>query len=83
MATATRATKTVSLEKDLLLEIELTKGGVSTSERVNQLLKVGLAAERSRGLHSEAAEFFQSAAEEDRTERRAFQSASVRSIARE
>ncbi len=81
MPGATRTAKTLSLEKELLQEIEQTRGKVSTSERVNQLLKAGLKAERQRSLQEEAAEFFQS--EEDRADRKAFQSASVRSIARE
>ena len=81
MSTPTRTAKTVSLEKEVLREVERTKGKVSTSERVNQLLKAGLEAERRRSLHSEAAAFFES--EEDRTERRAFQSASLKSISRE
>ncbi len=81
MPAATRTAKTLSLEKELLQEVEQSKGKVSTSERVNQLLRAGLKAERQRSLQEEAAKFFQS--EEDRAERRAFQSASVRSIARE
>ncbi len=81
MPGATRTAKTLSLEKELLQEIEQIRGKVSTSERVNQLLKAGLKAERQRSLQEEAAEFFQS--EEDRADRKAFQSASVRSIARE
>jgi metal-responsive CopG/Arc/MetJ family transcriptional regulator len=81
MSTATRTAKTVSLEKELLREVERTKGKVSTSERLNQLLKAGLEAERRRSLDDEAAAFFQPDA--DRAEHRAFQSASVKSISRE
>ena len=81
MSTATRTAKTVSLEKELLREVERTKGKVSTSERVNQLLKAGLEAERRLSLHSEAAAFFQ--LDDDRAERQAFQSASLKSISQE
>jgi hypothetical protein len=65
----------------VLRAIQLTKGAVSTSERVNELLKVGLEAERIRGLHSEAAAFFKS--ENDRKARKALQSASIKSVARD
>jgi hypothetical protein len=83
MATATRTTKTFSLEKEVLKEVERTKGYVSTSERVNELLKVGLEAERQRSLHAEVAAFFASAAASDQTSRKAFQDASIKSITRD
>ena len=83
MATATRTTKSLSLEKELLREVERTRGGVSTSERVNALLKVALEIERRRGLAAEAEEFFGSAPDGDEASRRAFQSASIKSLARE
>ncbi|MGA8272901.1 MAG: hypothetical protein WB919_15170 [Candidatus Sulfotelmatobacter sp.] len=82
MATATRITKSFSLEKEVLKEVERTKGDVSTSERVNRLLKVGLEIERRQRLHNEAAAFFAADAE-DRTERSAFQEASLRAISRD
>src|SRR6266550_621781 len=79
MPTATRTTRSFSLERDVLKEVERTKGPVSTSERVNKLLKVGLEIERRQRLHAEAAEFF-GAPEEDGTARRAFQEASIKAI---
>lgn len=85
MATATKTTKTFSLDKEVLREVERTKGaGRSTSERVNELLKAGLAVERQKCLHSEAAAFFKSEqGHEERASRKAFMSASVKSISRE
>jgi len=82
MPTATRTTRSFSLERDVLKEVERTKGPVSTSERVNKLLKVGLEIERRQRLHAEAAEFFGGSGE-DRTGRRAFQEASIKAITRE
>lgn len=82
MPTATRTTKSLSLEKEVLKEVERTRGGSSTSERVNTLLKVGLEVERRQCLHTEAATFFKHN-DDDRTARRAFQSASIKSLARE
>lgn len=81
MSSAARTTKTFSLDKELIRKIERTKGSVSTSQRVNELLKAGLEAERRESLSREAAKFFQG--EQDRAEREDFQSASVRSLARE
>ncbi len=77
----TTTAKTVSLDTEVLEEIEKTRGRNSTSQRINELLKAGLAAERERQLHREAAEFFST--EGDRTERHAFQAASIRSISRD
>lgn len=58
MAVATRMTKSFSLDRAILREVERTRGSSSTSERVNSLLRVGLEVERKRSLHSEAAAFF-------------------------
>lgn len=58
MAVATRMTKSFSLDREILKEVERTKGSISTSERVNNLLRVALEVERKRSLHSEAAAFF-------------------------
>jgi hypothetical protein len=77
-----RLAKTFSLERDLLRLIEQTKGKVSSSQRVNELLKAGLEAERRRSLEHEAAEFF-NAEQDDRAERLAFQAASTKSLSRE
>lgn len=81
MSPPTRVAKTFTVDRDLLRRIERGKGGVSTSERVNQLLHRGLEAERQQAFYHEAEEFF--AAETDRGERSAFQSATARSLARE
>jgi len=83
MPTATRTTKSLSLEKELLKEVERTKGGASTSERVNTLLKAALENERRRGLAAEVEAFFGSTSDEDEASRRAFRSASIKSLARD
>ena len=83
MTTATRTTKTFSLEKEVLEEVERTKGASSTSERVNKLIKIGLEIERQQSLHAEAAAFFQAGSGEERTSRQAFLRASMKAIARE
>ncbi len=77
----TRVTKSFSLDRSMLKEVQRTKGDSSTSERVNQLLKEGLEAERKRGLHSEAAAFFKD--EPIGREEVAFRAASLRTLARD
>ncbi len=65
----------------MLAEVEQTKGGRSTSERVNELLKRALDLERRERLQREAALFYSGV--EDRHEERTFQKASRRSIVRD
>ena len=81
MPSTLRKTRSFSLDPTVLSELERTKGSVSASERVNQLLKLGLEMERKANLCQEAAIFFRSASD-DRDERRAFQKANVSSWAR-
>jgi hypothetical protein len=82
MRSATRKTRSFSLDPDVLTEVERTKGSASASERVNYLLKYALEMERKASLYQEAAQFF-STAPHDREERRAFQKANLRTWARE
>jgi hypothetical protein len=82
MPGTTKIAKTLSLDRDLLQLVEQTKGRVSSSQRVNELLKAGLEAERQRSLEQEAAQFFASDSS-DRAERRAFQAASIKALSRE
>ncbi len=79
---AVRRTRSFSLDPAVLSEIQRTKGNVSASERVNQLLEYALEMERKANLYQEAAQFFASAPEE-RGERHAFQRAGLRSWTRE
>ncbi len=86
MPAAQRIIKSFSLDSEVFREVERTKGDVSTSERVNRLLKVGLEIERRRSLSSEAAAFFATdtaADTEDRSDRLAFQEASLKAISRD
>ena len=82
MRTATKAVRTFSLDKEILVAVKRTKGDLSESERVNRLLRVALDLERRAALEREIAGFF-AADREDRAERRAFESASRTSWARE
>lgn len=76
MRTITKTNKTFSLDKSLLAEVQRTKGASSESERVNNLLKFALDLEKKAALHEEAAAFF-SSGPDDRTERLAYEAATV------
>lgn len=77
----TRLTKSFSLDRAVLKEVQRTKGASSTSERVNQLLKAGLEVERKRGLHGESAAFFKG--ERDGPSEFAFHKASLKTLMRD
>lgn len=82
MTVATRLTKSFSIDREIIREVEKTKGASSTSERVNALLRVGLEVERLRSLHSEAAAFFKNEAS-DKGLHKAFQQAGINSMTRD
>jgi hypothetical protein len=77
-----RKTRSFSLDAEVLMEVERSKGPASVSERVNHLLKSALETERKAGLCREAADFF-GTAHDDRGERRAYQQAGAKSWGRE
>ncbi len=82
MRSAIRKTRSFSLDPDILTAVERTKGRSSASERVNGLLRYALELERKASLSREAAEFFCTPLD-DREERQAFQSAGLKTWARE
>jgi hypothetical protein len=82
MRAVTKATKTVSLDRDILDRVKRTKGTRSDSERVNQLLRTALDLENKAALEQEVATFF-SRPPKDRKERRALQKASMAVLARQ
>jgi len=77
-----KATKTFSLDEEILAEVKRTKGNRSESERVNGLLRFALDLERRAALDREIASFFEQAPAE-RDERLAFESAGLVSWARD
>ena len=82
MRTATKATRTFSVDKEILAEVKRTRGDLSDSERVNRLLRFALDLEKCAALDVEIAGFF-AVHREDRADRRAFESASRASWTRE
>jgi hypothetical protein len=76
-------TKCLSLDEGLLRQVEDSKAKSSTSERVNALLRTALEWERQQGLFAEAEAFFSSEPKDERASSKAFQVASIKSLARE
>jgi hypothetical protein len=68
------------LDREILAEVKRTRGTLSQSERVNRLLRLALELERRAALERETPSFYGSAPA-DRTERRAFESAAMESLA--
>jgi hypothetical protein len=77
-----RIPKTITVEESILADLERSRGDRSTSERINELLKLALEQEAKQTLEREAAVFY-SGNKKGRTERRAFQKASLRSLERD
>lgn len=77
----TRQTRSLSLDQDIIQELEETKGSDSASERANQLIRAALEIERHARLEEEARQFYGSI--NDREEARAFRSGAAKSWARE
>jgi hypothetical protein len=76
-----KQSRSLSLEREVIQQLEETKGSDSTSQRANQLLRLALEAERYARLENEAQQFYGSI--NDREETRAFRSGSMKSWGRE
>src|SRR2546430_16609304 len=75
-----RIPKTFTMDESILAAVERTKGKHSTSERVNELLKLALEQEQRQAMEQEAARFYSVANRSDTTEERAFHQASLRTM---
>lgn len=78
----TRLAKSYTIEAEVDSYVSATKGDASASERVNELLKRGIAQEQSERLDLEAAAFFGTEADH-RTGTKAFQKAARRTLERD
>jgi hypothetical protein len=74
--------KSYTIEPDVNNYVEATKGGLSASKRVNELLKRAILQEQYEQLEGEAAEFF-AAETSDRVETKALQRAARRTLERD
>jgi hypothetical protein len=78
-----RMAKSFTIEPDINNYVISTKGKRSASKRVNELLRRAMMEEQYERLEREAAGFFSDPRNADRSGTRAFQQASVRSLARD
>ena len=81
--TGVKRAKTLSLDASTVDYVQATKGDHSTSDRVNDLLRRAILDEQYDRLGREAAEFFAHVGEEEKEESAAFQSASLKRLARD
>ncbi len=82
MRISKRTTKSYSIERQVEVYVTRTRGEVSASQRVNELLRRAIEEEREEQLEREAAQFFSELPADLRKEERAFQKATKRSLAR-
>jgi predicted CopG family antitoxin len=78
-----KTARSITLDADVVAAVERTKNGRSVSDRVNELVKRGLRAEKYEQLAREAAEFFRKPNPDERAERKAFSKASKRALSRD
>ena len=78
-----RRVKSFTVSEDVLAELEATRGERSTSERVNQLLRLALALEHREQLEQEAAAFFYKENQVATRERSAYGNASKLALSRD
>jgi len=77
-----RLPKSYTIESDVNNYVEATKGSLSASRRVNELLKRAIVQEQYEQLEKEAAEFF-APEPSDRSETKALQHAARRTLERD
>jgi hypothetical protein len=80
---AMRTAKSFTIEADINEYVASTKGEQSASERVNEMLRRAMLQEQQERLEQEAASFFSDPRNAGRTDARAFQKASMRTLARD
>ncbi len=78
-----KTAKSITLDAEVVAEIERTRNGHSLSDRVNALVKRGLRAEKYDQLARDAAEFFRKPDPDERAERKAFTKATKRALSRD
>jgi len=83
MRKATKISKSFSLDPEVFSYIVETSDDRSVSSRLNELLERAILQERYSQLEREAEEFFATEPKAARKESRAFQKASLRSMARD
>jgi hypothetical protein len=83
MKTAARTIKTYTIDPEIDEYVANTKGELSASERVNELLRRAILQERDEKLETEAAAFFAVAQGKRRKSTLGFQEAALRTFSRD
>jgi len=78
-----RTSKSFTIEQEIDEYVAHTRGVRSASDRVNELLKRAIQQERLEKLEEEAAAFFSDSHNAAQKDARAFQKASMRTLARD
>lgn len=78
-----RKARSFTIDRDIDEYVIRTRGGRSTSERVNNLLRRGMRQEQQDEIEREAAEFFAHPRNSDRKGARALQKTAKRTLARD
>ncbi|MBZ5568241.1 MAG: hypothetical protein LAN64_10380 [Acidobacteriia bacterium] len=78
-----KTARSITFDADVIAAVAKSKNGRSVSDRVNELVKRGLRAERYEQLAREAAAFFRKPDPDERAERKAFSKASKRARSRD
>ena len=78
-----KTAKSITFDADVIAAVARSKNGRSVSDRVNELVKRGLRAEKYDQLASEAALFFRKPDPDERAERKAFSKATKRALSRD
>ena len=83
MSGATKMAKSFTIEPEIDQYVASTKGQHSASQRVNELLRRAIVAEKYERLEAEAQAFFGQVGEKGRTGTRAFQTAALKTFNRD
>ena len=83
MSSTARVAKSYTIESGVTEYIHQTKGKMSASQRVNELLTLAIEMERLSAFERQAQKFFSNPRNSDRESTRAFQEAAIRVQARD
>lgn len=83
MSSTVRLAKSYTIEPDVTEYIDETKGEMSASQRVNELLNLAIEMEQLEAFERQAEKFFSNPRNTDRENTLAFQEAAIRVQARD
>ena len=83
MSGAAKVSKSVTIDAEVSEYIADTRGRASTSERLNDLLRIAMQMEQRESLEQQAQSFYSGARNSDREGTRAFKRAAIRAQRRD